>query len=101
MTSNLCVYQSIAIIHDIYKSFDDGLEVRGGFLDISTAFDKIWHEGLLLKLSLNGISDNLLKLLKLLGDFLCCHKQPEVLNWQHSSWENVNTGVPHDSVLGP
>ena len=54
--------------------------MRGGFLDISTAFDKIYHEGLLLKLSLNGISDNLLKLLKLLGDFLYCHKQPEVLN---------------------
>ena len=101
MTSNLCAYQLIAIIHDIYKSFDDRLEVRGGFLDISTAFDKIWHEGLLLKLSLNGISDNLLKLLKLLGDFLYCHKQPEVLNWQHSSWENVNAGFPHGSVLGP
>ena len=27
----------------IYQSFDDGLEVGGVFLDISKAFDKVWH----------------------------------------------------------
>ena len=42
------------------KSFDDGLEVSKLFLDISKAFDKVWHEKLLPKLSLNGISGNLL-----------------------------------------
>ena len=30
-----CVNQLIAITHEIYKSFNDGLEVRGVFLDIS------------------------------------------------------------------
>ena len=30
-----CVNQLIAITHEIYKSFDGGLEVRGVFLDIS------------------------------------------------------------------
>ena len=67
-----CANQLIAITHEIYKSFDDRLEVRGVFLDISKAFDKVWHEGLLLKLSLNGISRNLLKLLR---DFLYCRKR--------------------------
>ena len=47
--------------------------MRGVFLDISKAFDKVWHEGLLLKLSLNGISGNLVKLLL---DFLYCRKLP-------------------------
>ena len=39
--------------HEIYKSFDDGWEVRGVFLAISKAFDEVWHEGLLLKVRLD------------------------------------------------
>ena len=93
-----CVNQLIAITQEIYKSFDDGLEVSGVFLDISNAFDKVWHKGLLLKLSLNGISGNLLKLLR---DFLYCCKQRVLLNAQNSSWENVDAGVPQSYILGP
>ena len=33
------------------------------FLDISKAFDKVWHDGLIFKLKQNGISGNLLNLL--------------------------------------
>ena len=65
-----------------YMSFDDGLEVTGVFLDVSKAFDKIWHDGLLH--GLNFISGNLLKFL---SDFLYCRKQRVVLNGKHSSWE--------------
>ena len=36
-----CINQLFFITHDIYKSFDDRLEVRGVFLDISKAFDKV------------------------------------------------------------
>ena len=64
--------------------------MKGVFLDISKAFDKVWHKGLLLKLSPNGISGNLLKLLR---DFLYCRKQRVVLNGQISYWENVNAWV--------
>ena len=53
-----CLNQLLAITHEIYKSFDEGLEVRGVFLDIFKASDKVWHEGLLLKLNQNGISGN-------------------------------------------
>ena len=77
-----CVNQLLAITHEIYKSFDEGFEVRGVFLDISKAFDKVWHEGLLLKLNQNGISRNLLRILR---DFLSGRNQQVVLNGQHSS----------------
>ena len=44
-----CVNQLISITHDIYKVFDanPSLEVRGVFLDLFKAFNKIWHDGLL------------------------------------------------------
>ena len=62
-----CINQLLSITHEIYKSFDDGWELRSVFLDISKAFDKVWHEGLLLKLKLNRISGNVLKFIE---DFL-------------------------------
>ena len=51
-----CTNQLISITHEIYQSFDDGFEVRGVFLDISKAFDKVWHDGLIYKLKQNGFA---------------------------------------------
>ena len=56
--SDSFINQLLSITYEIYKSFDDGWEVRGIFLDISKVFDKVWHKGLLLKLRLNGMSKN-------------------------------------------
>ena len=49
-----CIYQLLSITHEIYQSFDNGFEVRGIFLDISKAFDKVWHKGFIFKLKQNG-----------------------------------------------
>ena len=53
-----CINQLLSITRNIYKSFDDGYEVRGVFLDISKAFHKIWHDDLIFKLQENGVSGN-------------------------------------------
>ena len=36
-----CINQPLSITHEIYSSFDDGFEIRGDFLDISKASDKV------------------------------------------------------------
>ena len=76
---------------------DEGLEVRGVFLDISKTFDKVWHEGLIYKLIQNGISG---ELLNILIDSLNNRKQRVVLNGQSSNWVHVKTGVPQGSIMG-
>ena len=64
-----CVDQLLPIFHDIYTAFGayPTLESCGRFLDMSKAFDKVWHEGLIFKLKSMGISD---ALLNLIGSFL-------------------------------
>ena len=44
-----------------FINLDQGYEVPCMFLDISKAFDKVWHKGLIHKLEQNGISRPLLK----------------------------------------
>ena len=52
------------LVDAIHQAFDStkSLEVRAVFLDISKAFDKVWHDGLIFKMRQNGISGKLLKL---------------------------------------
>ena len=40
-----CENQLLSIVHSIYPDFDQSpsLKVRANFLDISKAFDKVWH----------------------------------------------------------
>ena len=52
------------------------LEVRGVFLDISKAFDRVWHEGLLHKSKSYGVEG---KLYDLLENYLTRRKQRVVL----------------------
>ena len=56
----------MSIVHDLYKAFDayPTLETRGVFIDMSKAFDKVWHQGLIFKLKSIGVSDTLLSLIE-------------------------------------
>ena len=73
------VNQLLAISHKTYWAFDDvpGKETRAVFLDLSKAFDRVWHKGLLYKLECSGISGNLLALIR---DFLAKREQRVLLN---------------------
>ena len=93
-----CIYK-LSIVH-IYSDFDHNpsLEVRGNFLDISKAFDKVWQGGLLYKLESTGISGNLPILFH---SFLNNRYQRVVINGQHLNWAPILAGVPQGSILGP
>ena len=95
-TSNQLLY----LVNEIHKAFEDSksLEVRTVFLDISKAFDRVWHEGLIFKLKQNGISGNLIKLFE---NYLHNRKQRVVLNGFYSDYSAIESGVPQGSVLGP
>ena len=68
------------------------------FCDISKAFDRVWHKGLIFKLESIGVSDSLLRWF---GDYLVERKQRVVLPGAASSWQNIKAGVPQGSILGP
>ena len=77
-----CVNHLVYITHEIYKSFDKVHQGRDIFLDILKAFDKVRHDSIIFKLTHNGISRNLLNLLR---DFLSKRKQHATLNGQVST----------------
>ena len=74
------INQLLFITHKIYQSFDNDLVVGGVFLDISKAFNKVWHAGLLLKLNRNSIYGNRLNLLK---DIFTIPKRTGAINWSN------------------
>ena len=87
-------------MNEIYQAFEDtkSLEVRAVFLDISKAFDEVWHDGLIIKLKHNGISSSLLKFFE---SYLHNRKQHVVLKGSFSDYSVIQSGVPQGSVLGP
>ena len=58
----------------------------------------MWHDGLLYKLECNGISGNVMILIR---NFLRDRKQRVLLNGKSSQWASISAGVPQGSVLGP
>ena len=85
--------------YDVFcKALDDGKEVRSVFCDISKAFDRVWHKGLLLKLKCVGIRGSLLKWF---SNYHLDRKQRVVIPSVSSDSSSVIAGVPQGSILGP
>lgn len=91
-------FQLLHTYHSFCEAVDNGKEVRVVFCDISKAFDRVWHRGLLHKLADIGCSNDLLRWF---SSYLTERKQRVILNGQASEWAFVKAGVPQGSVLGP
>ena len=92
-------FQLIDIYHHICQTFDSNQYSCMVFLDVSKAFDRVWHKGLIFKLKQNGIDGDLLEWI---SNYLSGRKQKVVIRNTSSSLKmRVEARVPKGSVLGP
>ena len=80
------VNQLIYITHQIYLAFEAGKEVHVVFLDISKAFDRVWHAGLFEKLKALGVRNPLLIWIE---SYLKGRKQRVIIEGQSSDWAAI------------
>jgi hypothetical protein len=92
------VNQLTFLYNSFCKALDNGLEVRVVFFDISKAFDKVWHRGLIFKLEKSGIRGNILKWFT---NYLSDRSQKVVIPGTNSDDSLIFAGVPQGSILGP
>ena len=67
-------------------------------LDISKAFDSVWHQGLISKVKSYGVGNTFIRWL---SDFLCNRSIRVVIDGIKSNLYPVNSGVPQGSVISP
>ena len=80
------------------KSLDDKEYSGVVFMDLFKAFETINHDLLIAKLDAYGFDIAALKLMK---SYLTNRWQRTKRNTSFSSWNMIECGVPHGSVLGP
>ena len=87
----------LTVVSDrIARAFNRSGATRAVALDISKAFDRVWHAGLLHKLKSYGISG---QIFGLISSFLSNRRLRVVLDGKSSQEYPVN--VPQGSILGP
>ena len=89
---------TVLLCDSIRKSFEDGHLVGCLFLDLSKAFDTMGHSTILEKLLLHGVSGSELLWIT---DYLFNRTQTLEMNNTFSTKENIMSGVPQGSILGP
>ena len=83
--------------HQFCKAISGGKEIWVVFMDISKAFDRVRHRGLIYTLHKCGHKG---KLLALFMEYLKDRVQKAIIKGQYSEWLNILACVPQGSVLG-
>lgn len=85
------------VVNAIHKSFEEKSYCSAAFLDVTQAFDKVWHEGLLYKIK-QTLPDTFYRILKsyLTDRYYQVKQRSECTNLYP-----IFSGVPQGSVLGP
>ena len=92
-TTNQLTY----MYNDIVQALDEGTEVRAVFCDMSKAFDRVWHKGLLIKLKYIGIK---VQPFNWFESYLSDRQQRVIIANTSSNWSHISAGVPQGFIFG-
>ena len=92
------VTQLAYLVHKWQMALDRGGSIESVFLDLSKAYDRVSHQGLISKLSTCGFSYSSLEWM---SNFVSHRKQCVRLNGTESTWLAPRSGIPQGTVLGP
>lgn len=92
------VLQIIRVVEDITLAYNNKEYCGALFLDVSKAFDSVWHHGLLWKLHLLGLPR---AVIQLLASYLQGRTFAVRVANSLSTVRPIEAGVPQGSVLGP
>lgn len=90
--------QALRLAETIYNNFEERNFTAALFIDISKAFDKVWHDGLIVKLKEFGISQ---QIISILATFLRERTFQVRYGTEISDKKSIEAGVPQGAVLSP
>jgi hypothetical protein len=96
-TSHSTTQQLHRVVDFIAENLERGCYASGVFLDISAAFDKVWHKGLLFKLK-DIVTDSYYRILR---SFLENRYYNVRQGSTYSELHNIQAGVPQGAILSP
>ena len=93
-----CESQLISFTQEVYDNLENGNQTDIIVMEFSKAFDKVYHNKLIYKLSALGVHP---LATRWINSFLQCHTQTVRIDGCTSDTLPVISGVPQGSVLGP
>ncbi|GBN46576.1 putative RNA-directed DNA polymerase from transposon X-element [Araneus ventricosus] len=93
-----CTHHLLRVTNEIVDGFNVKHYTGGVFLDVRKAFDRMWHQGLIIKLITYKFPDYLILILH---NFLTDRKFQVCVNHTLSSVGNTQAGTPQGSSLSP